>query len=942
MRLSGLSVYLDNLFGISCVIVLFLSLCCLTKLVEMNIKNVLLLSLILSFAHTLFATHNRAGEITYEQTGPLTIRATITTYTKTSSVSADRDSLELFWGDGTSTTVGRSVKVPMRNDIQFNQYVISHTYPGNATFILSMTDPNRNGGILNVNPPLSDNIEFYIQTEVRFVNIQFQGFNSSPILLQPPVDIGYVGQIFQHTPNAWDPDGDSIAYELVTPLQAVGSPVPNYILVTNIAPGINNTATFDPITGLFTWNAPQVEGEYNIAILVKSYRDGVFLGAIFRDMQILIKNRVNRPPVIQAPNEICVVAGQVLEFQVRATDPDVGNVVRITGTGGPFRVPTSPATLSPNPPLQGNPAFADFRWVTNCDHIQDQYYQVAFKAEDNDLDTVGATAFHITRIKVVGPPVENLTANSANGAIDLCWDAPYLCANHVNFKGFSIWRKTGCNPGQIDTCNTDPAAQGFTRLNPILFKPTVTGRYCYTDNNVQSGGVYTYIVVPHYANTSPSGFSYNPSLGVRSEGVCVQMGRDLPLMLNVDVTATDLSNGQIFVRWTKPSPIDLDTIDNPGPYTFNLFRGTGFSGSDVQVATFTAPIFGQLNDTTFNDLGLNTVADPYRYRVEFFVRGSTRLGTTFAASSVFLTINPGDRVNRLSWAFNVPWSNFEYDIYRKNPSSTTYLLIATTPTANYIDSFLVNGDEYCYYIEARGTYGLSGVRSPLVNKSQRVCSIPRDNEPPCPPAISVIPCPSNTTTPESGMANIIEWVNRASCARDVASFNIYYAPTLTGNYVLVGNVVATDLLQFRHVPMVGNLSGCYYITAIDSVDIGLSVPSGGNEGIALDTICVDNCPLYPDLPNTFTPNGDGQNDLFRPFQPSIVRFISSVNFRVFNRWGQEVFTTTDPQLNWNGKNNAGVEMPEGVYFYICNVFERRLAGDVELEKALSGEINLVR
>ncbi|MBK8112548.1 MAG: hypothetical protein IPK46_20670 [Saprospiraceae bacterium] len=68
----------------------------------------LIAGLALLFVSNLNATHNRAGEITYQQIGPLTIRMTITTYTKESSIAADRDSLEVFWGDGLSQWVQRS------------------------------------------------------------------------------------------------------------------------------------------------------------------------------------------------------------------------------------------------------------------------------------------------------------------------------------------------------------------------------------------------------------------------------------------------------------------------------------------------------------------------------------------------------------------------------------------------------------------------------------------------------------------------------------------------------------------------------------------------------------------------------------------------------------------------------------------------------------------
>ncbi|HPN71744.1 MAG TPA: hypothetical protein PLZ32_19595, partial [Saprospiraceae bacterium] len=58
-----------------------------------------------TFAVPVFATHNRAGEITYEQIAANRIRMTLTTYTKTSSSAADRDSVEIVWGDGSSQWV---------------------------------------------------------------------------------------------------------------------------------------------------------------------------------------------------------------------------------------------------------------------------------------------------------------------------------------------------------------------------------------------------------------------------------------------------------------------------------------------------------------------------------------------------------------------------------------------------------------------------------------------------------------------------------------------------------------------------------------------------------------------------------------------------------------------------------------------------------------------
>src|SRR5690606_627165 len=158
----------------------------------------------------LMATHNRAGEITIRQTGDLTIEVTVTTYTKTTSTQADRDSVLVMWGDGTAQFVYRANGdgTPLPNNRKLNYYIASHTYPGRATYTISMGDPNRNGGILNVNPPNSEGVPFYLEATYTFLNPQFQGYNNTATLLQPPIDFACVGKRYIHNPNAYDSDGD--------------------------------------------------------------------------------------------------------------------------------------------------------------------------------------------------------------------------------------------------------------------------------------------------------------------------------------------------------------------------------------------------------------------------------------------------------------------------------------------------------------------------------------------------------------------------------------------------------------------------------------------------------------------------------------------------------------------------------------------------------------
>jgi gliding motility-associated-like protein len=63
------------------------------------------------------------------------------------------------------------------------------------------------------------------------------------------------------------------------------------------------------------------------------------------------------------------------------------------------------------------------------------------------------------------------------------------------------------------------------------------------------------------------------------------------------------------------------------------------------------------------------------------------------------------------------------------------------------------------------------------------------------------------------------------------------------------------------------------------------------------------------IPNTFTPNGDGINDVFVLPCPG-----NAANFTVYNNWGVELFTDPDYHNHWDG-NYKGSPLPEGTYYY---------------------------
>ncbi len=922
-------------------------------------RFLLVFILVAGSAGQALATHNRAGEITVEQVGDcvqsLTVRATITTYTKASSRPADRDTLTICWGDGTCERVARfngPGSPPqgeiLENDTKKNLYIATHTYPSRGTYVLSMTDPNRNGGILNVNFPNSDQVKFHIQTTYTFPNPQFQGCNNTPELLQPPIDIGCVGKVFTHNPNAYDPDGDSLSYHFIVPLQDVGTNVPNYVWPYLIGDDpINNKLTIDELTGDIVWDAPQRPGEYNLAMIIIEYRDGIAIDTIVRDMQILIEECENLPPEVETPfDEICVVAGEVLEFEVTGTAPleETSQQVRLTALGGPFEVTFSPATFTPESnAFEEDPVRKTFRWQTACEHISDQYYSVVFKATDNFFgDTSGLATLKTVRIKVVGPPPEDVQAESNSGVVTVSWAKPYFCEDAADnyFRGFTVWRRQGSNNFPPDDCRPGLAGRGYTKLNNVPIMDEAGGRYVFNDPNVERGRTYCYRILAQFAKTTPGGdYTYNVVESLPSDEVCIQLDRDIPLITQVSVLRTGSGDGEMQVCWTKPIAMDLDTLENPGPYRYEVLRAEGINPADSDFGPigveFTSPYFSGpqgANDTCFVDSGLNTRGTAYSYKVNFYIENTTLLGATNPASSVFLSIAPTDNTNVLSWEENVPWENFEYTVFRANAQGgLDPLAVVNAPP--YSDTGLINGKEYCYVIQSLGSYGVEGVMDSLKNDSQEACAAPVDNVPPCPPTLEVLNACDEAVncTDEELLRNTLIWVNPMDLCEetdDVVGYEVFYAPFEDSEFQLIASIDDSRVTEFEHKPDIG-IAGCYYVIALDTFE-NRSAPS--------NIICVDNCPSYF-LPNTFTPNGDGQNDLFKPYP---FCFIDRVEFNVFNRWGELVFTTTDPNLNWDGTNLQGKELAEGTYYYSCRYFERRVAGIVPGPEILSGYITLLR
>jgi len=932
------------------------------------------------FSTPLWATHIRAGEITAKRISntALTYEITLTTYyDEVRGQMASRGATEVtFCIRPFGTSAGILLTVPRQTPQRFinsattaNIYRTTFTFSSPGRFTISVGIENRNNEIINVNGGASEQTPFYVETILE-INAAL-GQNRTPVMLNPPLDSARVGQRFCHNPAAFDADGDSLAYRMTIPRQArnatcLSSSVNYRDPALGIRTDARNEAQMGPATltidskGNLCWDAPAVAGQYNIAFIIEEWRDGVKIGEIVRDMQIIVTDASNKRPLIDPVRDVCVEAGQTVTQTIRATDPD-GNRLILSAFGGVFNrdadgttpldlIAPAVATFAPTT-AQNTPATGQFRWVTNCAHIRDQVYDVLFKVEDlPGRNNTQLASFANFSIKVAAPKPTGLrAAASGNQGFVLNW-SPYLCGSEGS--QMIIYRKEGCSGTQFSPCTVPIATAsslGYVEVSRVPISTTT-----FTDNNrglgLRRGVQYSYRIqvlfpLPQAGNS------------VLSDESCVDLPNQMPVLTNVTIDSTSSTRGVVTVKWTRPP---FTAGDLGGPYQYRLFRATGLNGTNfAQVALINTTLAANA-DTVFIDRNLNTVDNPYRYRLEFYytLNGTlTRLDQTEAASSVRLaTLNTTQGI-RLNWQAMVPWrnENQRHRVYRESRTrrgtfnQIAEVAVQSSATFTYVDDgvdrFLADGNAaltltvdttYCYRVETVGVYDSQRIRvGQLLNLSQILCATVADSTKPCPPSLRVdsLNCATldGNNCPEKATNNL-NWTyprlnaQNTACA-PAASFNVYFAPYQDEPFTNIGSVNA-PISNFAHANL-DTYVGCYYVT---------SVSRFGSESARSNVVCKDNCAAYK-LPNVFTPNNDGKNDTFRPTTCPI--FIQSVTCQIVNRSGVKVYETTNPLIDWNGKTANGQDMPVGTYFYYVTVTFKSLSKDPPTQ-TFKGWVQLIR
>lgn len=878
------------------------------------------------FSQEAWATHNLAGEITAKSLGNRKYEITLTTYTDPSIASVDRCyvDIEIWRQNGTKLTtiyniprsngllsascaVGNSHEgIDIYQTIKKNIYTTTYQFSNNEKYTFRYFDQSRRTDIVNIYH--AENVTFFVESCV-FVTDNADAPNSSPILLNDPIDEACVNQIWSHNPGGFDAEGDSLAYKLSPSLQYDSgngpfSPIPAtaYQFPDNPAFGVSQ-CSINSQTGLIVWEKPPQIGIFSLGYIVEEYRNGVLIGYILRDMVIIVKNCINQPADIQVNTQICIKAKDTLHLPFVILETDAQDSLYFSlnngsqGVNGPFSG-NSPATIhlttpaNANVPLGvANPAKIEgyIHWETPCDFIRTAPYQVDLYAHDNfsyfgNANSAMLSTHKAIDIQVVAPAPSNLMSDKTAHAIQLKWNAT-PCSNATGYK---IYRKIGNVNFVQDSvcCSRKPSEFNYQLIHYQQDWSDTT----FTDSLKDIPNLYKQRVC--YLVTAMFGNPQNPQIeSCATNQSCISIQNDTLYITHVSVNQTSTDNGEMEVHWSKPKKLDNLFAK---PYQYKIFRSNNNQYPAILIGTQDSL------DTTFIDKHLDTETRGYNYRVEIYDATDEWVYNAVnknLSTSIFLQAKEDAQKIELEWKCFTAWKNQFFHIYR-SVNNGTPLLLATIPataanTYHYSDAMVSPAPLYCYYISAEGEYsGIKGIETPLVNVSNKVCAYAWVQVPPCAPSFSV----------QGNCDMLRHWIRlaklSANCDDYLSYISLYSAHSLGGPFILTENIPfsfandTTITLNFQQNP--AYYPTCYAISAtnIYGATSPLTVPK-----------CIEYCP-YLEVGNVFTPNGDGTNDLFalKTWDNVLLKDIT-----IYDRWGNSIYKgIAEPLRLWDGCNKENL------------------------------------
>lgn len=235
--------------------------------------------MILVMQQEAFSTFVRGADLTFSVSGN-NVTFNIILYEESSGTTFD--TLEISYGDGNTGYLGR-INTITQGGIKYSNYEGNYVYPGNGTYSINVCDlVNRTSGITNINNSINTPLSLVAELTLSSFNI----FSSSPLFSNDHFNKTISGDTVFHNSGTYDPDGDSLSFELINCLgdMCTSLSVPTEYTYPSTFGGSEDIDT----GGVLSYSVPISNACFSFAIKVSKWRNGNLLCVAMRD--ILLEN----------------------------------------------------------------------------------------------------------------------------------------------------------------------------------------------------------------------------------------------------------------------------------------------------------------------------------------------------------------------------------------------------------------------------------------------------------------------------------------------------------------------------------------------------------------------------------------------------------------------------------------------------------------------------
>jgi gliding motility-associated-like protein len=772
----------------------------------------------------------------------------------------------------TSTTVTKTTFSPCMSDppsICYEIYTYVYTVDLaniSAGYILAVQDAYRTDGIINISNSGSDGITIDANIPGTISGTDYHANSSPSFIFQDTAIICYNGSFsypFSATDNI---DGDSLSYSFGSGLnvtnasgqtssQAPGAPP--YTALTYLS-GYSGTSplgsgvTINPVTGLISGTAPSTTGEYVVAVYVKEWRKGVLIDSIKKELQVYVYSCSLTAATLNTSYVNC--DNYSFSFSNESTASNV------TTYFWNFGVPGSTTDTS----YSATPTYT---------YSDTGTYTLKLKVSNS----VGCTDSTTAPVKVYPGFTPAFTTTGT------CYQTPvqFTDATYARYGSVNSW---SWNFGETSSASNTSTLQDPTHqyASPNTYTATLTvgtSEGCsgsasksvtvsgspdfylpFTDTLICSIDSLPLIAVSNSAGIT---YSWSPNYNI------INANTDTPTVFPKDTTqyiVTATQNGcvgtdtvtvnvlnYITVSLTADTTICKTDSIKLSPVSYGL-RYVWSPGAALSDSTIKYPLAAPLVNTLYTviaNLGKCQATASEQVNVVPYPQAYAGDDTTICYGST-ITLNGSMVAAYFTWT---PDSSL---------SESTTLTPSATPLAT-TDYILTVTDTL-------------GCPKP-VSDSVLVSVIPE-----------VIVDPGNDTA-----VVVNEPLYLHATSTDSALVSFAWSPGTWLSDPSINDPVAT------------------ITSAIDSITyLVTAVTPQGCSGSGKIKVTVYS--TLPDIfmPGGFTPNGDGHNDIYRPI---LVGIESLDYFRIFNRWGQEVYSTVRNGEGWDGRI-GGRPQETGTFVYM--------------------------